>query len=124
MAVPEKFVEGAARSRRFPGIRREPPAGVPARNRTAAGGDCPGGSQHRGFTQRQLHLFERAAGAALSDRGCAWVELPARESDRSRPVWTAGPRQYFDSHVVSDSYVASVARQMDFRESAGNAAAS
>ena len=81
------------------------------------------GSADPGSAARQLHVPQRAAGAALRHRRRLRQPLPPRDADRRAPLRAARPGQRPDGDVVRRPDVGRAARQVDAREPARRAAA-
>ena len=119
----QKSSDGGARSAERSRFRRRPAPGIPPRNGAFRREHPPRGSQRSRPADRQLHVRERAAGAALRHSEHPRDSFPPRRSERPQPPRSAGPRQRARGHVVPESHVAGRARQVDSREPARHAGA-
>ena len=70
----------------------------------------------------ELHLRQRAAGAALRHSERLRQLLPSSDAERSGAPRPARAGQHPDDHVVSEPHVAGAARQVDPREHPRHAA--
>ena len=110
----------------LPGVRREPPRGLPAGDGAVPGEPDSRRPKRRGAVERELHVRQRAARAALRHPERLRLALPPRGARRGAGG-AAGrhprPWQPAHRHVVSQSYVAGAARQVGARQHARHAAA-
>ena len=114
MAVPPQPGGGEPGRADVPGLRRQPPAGLPARNGTVRRQHRDGGPQRPGPAAGELHVRQRAAGQALWHSQRVWQPLPPRHPRRGqRPRRTARSRQHSHGDVVREPHVARAARQVD-----------
>ena len=109
----------------FPRVRREPAAGVPARDRAVRGEHPARRPQRVRPAHGRPHLRERAAGQPLRHPGRAGQLVPPRDAGTGprRARRHPRPRQRADGHVAGDAHLAGQPRQVDPGESARHAAA-
>ena len=123
VAAAAEPAEHPAGQRHLPGLRRQPPAGVPARDRAALRQRHPGGSQRRRPADRGLHLRQRAAGQALRHSERVRQSLPAGARHRGGQEGPARQGRGPDGHVARQPHVSGRARQVDPRQHPGHAPA-
>ena len=106
----------AAGLRVVPGLRRQPAAGVPARDRAVPRQHRARRSERAGSVDRRLHLRERTPRAALRHAGHLRQPFPPRAGGRRSAARAARPGQHADRDVAHRSHVAGAARQVDPRQ--------
>jgi len=106
-------------------IQRQPPRGVPHRDRDVVGVDRARGSTATGVARRGLHLRRRASREALRNFERARVVLPqdraARRQSATRHLRSG---QHADDHVDCNPHLTGAARQVRSRHAPGRAATS
>ena len=95
-----------------PGVRRQPPPGVPARNGTVLRQHSAGEPEHAQSSGRRLHIRQRAPGPPLRHPRSVWQPLPKNRPDRSKPVRPTRPREYSVDHIGFDENFARDSRQV------------
>ena len=94
-------------------LRRQPAGGVQTGNRAVRRQHAARGSQRPGSAARELHVRQRAAGAALRHSGNLRQPLPPRHAAEPRSTRrVARARRAAGDDLVSRSDIAGPARQM------------
>ncbi len=123
VALPAGAEEPQPRSPRVPRLRRQPAAGVPARDRTALRQHRARRPQHLRPADRRLHLRQRAAREALRHPEHLRQRLPPRDGHRPGAARPARARQHPDGDVGPEPHLARHARCLDSGQPARQPAA-
>ncbi len=123
VAVRAQSAKLPARHGDLPELRRQPPAGVPPRERAVLREHHARGSQRARSADGRLHVRQRAARAPLRHPEHLRQPLPPRHAARREPARSARRGQRARGDVVSQPHLAGAARQMDSGEHSRHAAA-
>ena len=123
MAVPPQPAGPPARQHGVSGFRRQPAAGVPARDRAVLRQHHARRPQRARPARRELHVRQRAAGAALRHSERLREPVPAGDADRRESPRAARPGKRPDGDVVSEPDLAGSSRQVDPGKHSRHAAA-
>ena len=123
MAVSAESQRHSARPADLSRFRRQPAAGISARDRAVRRQHHARRPQRARSHQRRLHFRQRAPRPALRHSECLRRSVPQGADPQSGAPRPAGTRQRADGLVLPEPHFAGAARQMGADEYSGHAAA-